>query len=108
MIRVIENPERHRAVRRYLARRLIINRDIRRLNWLIWLGQNGHVLDHVLELADIAPPGLRPQEVDRPFGELRRQVARLTVPLPVVGQEMIGEERDILDPLPQWRQLNGN
>src|SRR5687767_9579601 len=66
------------------------------------------MLDGVLKLAHVATPGTRPEICDALLAQLGHPVAHLAMALPVVGQEMIGEERDVLEPLAEWRQLDGN
>ena len=64
------------------------------------------MLDHVLQLTHIAAPRARAQEGDAGVGELGQAVAHLAVPLPVVGQEVVGQQRDVLRPLAEGGQLD--
>src|SRR5687767_4302438 len=108
MVCVIQNAGRHRSVRRDLASGLIIDRDVTRLDGLIRLGKYCDVLDHVLQLANVPAPWLRAQEVDRTFRQLRSQLTGLAMALPIVSEEMVGEERDVLETLPQRREPDWN
>jgi len=61
-------------------------------------------LDHRRKLADVARPGVAPQERDVGRGRDQR---RAEEPLPGLRCEVRGEERDVLGALAQGRQVDG-
>jgi hypothetical protein len=67
--------------------------------------QDDRALDDVLELAHIAGPVVRGEQVEG----LRRQLQiRFAVLLPVLGQEVPHEQRDVVAALAERRQLDGD
>src|SRR3989442_3959724 len=64
------------------------------------------MLDDVLELAHVARPGMRPQGAYRAFGESRDSAFAIPVCPPVIAQEVVGEERDVLRAVLQARDVD--
>ena len=75
---------------------VLVRGNVLWLNRLPRLREHRHVLDHVLQLAHVAAPLAGAQKLHAVVGELGKRVARLAMPLPVVRQEVIGEQRDVL------------
>src|SRR4051812_17090567 len=67
------------------------------------LGEDRYVLHEILELANVAAPRTRYQEVQCVFTELRDRFLRRAVTRPETAQEMIGEKRNIFRPLTERR-----
>jgi hypothetical protein len=65
------------------------------------VGESTGALDHVLELADVARPGIGLEARQRALVDPAKQ--RLTVP-PVAPEEVVREERHVPRPLPERRQ----
>jgi hypothetical protein len=65
------------------------------------LGEEGHPLDHVGQLAHVPGPGVREQRGPR---LLREMLGRELVVGAGAGQEVLGQEQDVAPPLPQrWQ-----
>src|SRR6185369_6507019 len=62
--------------------------------------------DDVLEFPDVPPPRSGAEESDARVVEPRRAVPHLPMAVPVIGQEMIGEEGDVLLALSQRGEGN--
>ena len=65
--------------------------------------QHDRALDHVLELADVARPVVVHQQVERVRRHLEHSAAVL---LAVLLEEVLDEQRNVLAPLAQRRQLD--
>ena len=61
------------------------------------------MLDHVLQLADVAPPRVAAQRADGGLRQPRRGSPFAAVPGPVGREEVLRQERDVLGPLAQRR-----
>ncbi len=83
---------------------VFVQGDVARLDELFGLEQHGGVLDHVLELPDIAPPGARAQMRNARFAEPGTPIGHLAVAIPVVRQEMIGQKGNVFLPFAKRRQ----
>ena len=105
MIRFVHDGRRQPAFGGPL-RPILVDRDVVGLDDLVRLGQHRHVLDDVLQLAHVAAPGPRTQEGDARLAQLGEPIAHLAVALPIIGEEMIGEEGDVFQALAQRRQLD--
>ena len=68
---------------------------------LVALRQHDRPLDDVLELAQVARPGVPPQQIERLRGEPVHLLVDLRLRFP---QEVVGEHRNVLTALPQRRQ----
>ena len=60
------------------------------------LYDHGDILDHVLQLADIAAPRVPAQGVDRPLGQAGERRPLIAMAHPVGREEVFGEQRDVL------------
>jgi hypothetical protein len=68
------------------------------------LGQQRHALHHVRELADVAGPEIRAEGV--PCGR-REDLPRQSIILASALEEMLGQDRDVVGALSEWRQAQG-
>ena len=68
-------------------------------------GQHHRALDHVLQLADVARPVVLHQQVERRSGQLETGFAVL---LAVLREEVLREQRDVVLPLAQRRQVDAD
>ena len=66
-------------------------------------GEHDGALDHILELAHVARPVVGHQHVERLGHELESGLAIL---LAVLLDEVLHEQRDVVFPVPQGRQLH--
>src|SRR5688572_30928157 len=82
-----------------IDRRIIAERDLLRANRGARLEHDYHVLDRVLQLADVAPPGMRGQRPERVRGKRGRRRLGAAMTDPIQVQEMLCQNRDILGPL---------
>ena len=81
----------------------LVERKVVDLNLGAGLGKNGHVLDEILELAHIATPRTRSEEIQRVLAESRDFILGGAMPAPEDMQEMIREQGNVLEALTQWR-----
>lgn len=78
--------------------------DIVRLDETAGLRDRRDVFDHVTKLGDVALPRSLAKTVESRVGELRRWTIQLAVTRPVLGQEVVRENRHILGPVSEWRE----
>jgi len=64
------------------------------------------MLDDVLELAHVPRPGMRLQGAHRAFGEGWNRAFAIPVRPPVIGEEVVGEQRDVLLAVLQARHVD--
>ena len=64
------------------------------------------MLDDVLELAHVPRPGMRPQGAHGTFGECGNRALAIPVRPPVIAQEVVGEQRDVLLAVLQARNVD--
>ena len=86
----------------------IVHRNVVRAELLVRLSQHRDVLDHVLEFPHVPGPGPGPQVRDTVLGQLGGPPRHPAVPAPVMSEEMIREEGDILKPFPERWEGDGN
>ncbi len=70
------------------------------------LEQHDGVLDHVLQLAHVAGPVVSAEGSDGRRRPGRQRLTAVAMPLPVVRQEVVSEERDVLGARAQRRHVN--
>src|ERR1041385_1857681 len=76
--------------------RVVVDRDVGRLDVLVGVDEHGGVLNDVLQLAPVAPPPPQPEKGDARLAQSRHLHAAPPVPPPAVGEEVVRQQRDVL------------